>query len=110
MDPADFVSEAREAALARISDILSHPEDLFVKFAALKAKTLLERASIEAQLKTALESQLDDAQRGLDTLLYCRNEVDFVKGNLSTIQDLLNDAHHSIDNYSKIMQVCPCLF
>lgn len=110
MNAADFASESKAAALSRIADILSHPDDLFMKFPSLKTKTVLERASIEAQLKSVLETQLEDAQRGLDALAYCKNETGFVKGNLVSIQDLLNEAHNSIDNYAKIMQVTNMLF
>ncbi len=49
----DFVSEAADAAISRISDLLKHPDDLTNKFSALKKKLMLERANIDAQLKTA---------------------------------------------------------
>lgn len=60
--------EAKAAAVARIAEIFAHPDDLHSNFTSYRKKIISERSLIEAQLKTALESQLQDANRGLDIL------------------------------------------
>ena len=49
--------------------MLKHPDDLITKLGPLRKKMAIEKASIEAQLRTAIEGQMEDAQKGLDTLL-----------------------------------------
>lgn len=107
---AVLVAETRTSAVQRIADIFTHPDDLHSKFIGIRKKIVAERSLIEAQLKTALDSQLEDANRGLDILSRSQQESEIVKNNLLSIQTLLNDAHHSIDNYAKIMQVHPFCF
>ncbi|KAJ3284204.1 SNARE-binding exocyst subunit S6 [Borealophlyctis nickersoniae] len=102
---ADFVAEATEAAVVRIADILRHPDDLTNKLPSVRKRFAMERASVDAQLKTAVESQLDDAQRGLETLLVAREETARVKTNLSSIDQLCADAQNTIKNYGRIKKI-----
>ncbi|KAJ3089212.1 SNARE-binding exocyst subunit S6 [Quaeritorhiza haematococci] len=102
---ADFVAEATEAAVTRIADLLRHPDDLTNKYHLVKKKLATERASTDAQLKSAVESQLDDAQRGLDALALATSETMRVKSNLSSIDKLCADAQNTITNYEKIKKI-----
>lgn len=102
---SDFVSEATEAAVVRIADILRHPDDLTNKLASVRKRFAVERASVDAQLKTAVESQLDDAQRGLDVLSVARHETGKVRTNLSSIDQLCAEAQNTIKNYARIKKV-----
>lgn len=100
-----LILEAKAAAVSRIAETFTHPDDLYSKFAGIKRKIVAERALVENQLKSALDSQLEDASRGLELLGSSQVESQTVKSNMMNIQTLLNEAHHSIDNYAKIMLV-----
>ncbi|KAJ3028606.1 SNARE-binding exocyst subunit S6, partial [Rhizophlyctis rosea] len=100
-----LASEATSAAITRIADILRHPDDLTNKLPSIRKRFAIERASIEAQLKTAVESQLDDAQRGLEVLGVASAETERVRGNLGGIDSLCADAQNTIRNYARIKKI-----
>ena len=104
-DLSDLLIEAKSAAVQRIVDTFTHPDDLIAKFPAFRAKIKSEKATIDSQLKSALDSQLEDAQRGLGVLLDCKGQTKLVDSNLSKINSLLSNTVESVENYSKIMQV-----
>ncbi|KAI8801633.1 exocyst complex component Sec6-domain-containing protein [Cladochytrium replicatum] len=101
----DLIADAKEAAHLRIADLLRSPDDLTNKLPGIRRKFGKEGASIEAQLKTVVESQLEDAQRGLDVLGMSTSITEQLKGNLSTIDRLCADAQSSISNFSKIEKI-----
>ncbi|KND01143.1 SNARE-binding exocyst subunit SEC6 [Spizellomyces punctatus DAOM BR117] len=102
---SDFVADATETAVFRLADILRHPDDLTNKLVSVRKRFALERATIDAQLKTAVESQLDDAQRGLDTLSSSKDETERIKTNLSNIDQLCAAAQNTIRNYGRIKRI-----
>ena len=102
---ADFVAEATESAIQRISDTFRHPDDLTNKLSLVKRKIALERATIEAQLKTAIEGQLDNAARGLDFLTFSKAETQTVKETLTSMDGLCANAQNTIKNYNHIKKV-----
>ena len=105
LDATDFQSEATDAAIKKISDLLKHPLDLENKFVSLRKKIASESAAIDAQLKAAAESQLDDARKGLEALQTAVKETDKVKSNLKNINTFCSDVQTTIGNYTKIKQV-----
>ncbi|KAJ3162239.1 SNARE-binding exocyst subunit S6 [Geranomyces variabilis] len=102
---SDFVTDATETAVFRIADILRHPDDLTNKLATVRKRFALERASIDAQLKTAVESQLDDAQRGLDTLAMTKGETLRIRSNLTAVDERCTAAQNTIRNYARIKKI-----
>ncbi|KAJ3014877.1 SNARE-binding exocyst subunit S6 [Thoreauomyces humboldtii] len=102
---SDFASDATETAVFRIADILRHPDDLTNKLATVRKRFAAERASIDAQLKTAVESQLDDAQRGLDTLSQTKAETQKIRGNLAAVDEKCTAAQNTIRNYERIKKI-----
>jgi hypothetical protein len=105
MNGVDFVSDAHEAAILRIVDLLRHPDDLTNKLPMLRKKIAMERASVEAQLKTVMESQLDSTQRGIDALEVCKKHTDTTKNALATMDEICGDSENSIKNYGFIQKV-----
>eukprot|EP00842_Homolaphlyctis_polyrhiza_P006027 jgi/Hompol1/6425/HPOL_002154-RA len=101
----DFVADAHEAAVLRIADILRHPDDLTSKLGLLRKKVAMERASVEAQLKTVMESQLDGTQKGIDALRACRAETSKIREALQNMDKLCGDPQNSIKNYAHIKRV-----
>ncbi|KAJ3190257.1 SNARE-binding exocyst subunit S6 [Gaertneriomyces sp. JEL0708] len=102
---SDVVADATETAIFRIADVLRHPDDLTNKLAYVRKRFALERASIEAQLKTAVESQLDDAQRGLDTLVHSKQETARIRENLSNVDQLCAGTQNTVRNYARIKKI-----
>ncbi|KAJ3413623.1 SNARE-binding exocyst subunit S6 [Chytridiales sp. JEL 0842] len=97
--------EARLAAIYRVQELLKHPDDIVNKLGPLRKKFSAERASIEAQLRTAVESQLQDAQRGLDVLAQSQEATRQTKSNLSLIDNLWSGSNNTIKNYARIKKI-----
>jgi len=103
--PENTGVDATEAAIARIIQLLKHPDDLSNgKLASQRRKFAAEKASIDAQLKAAMETQLDDTKRGLDALAAIKQETNRVCKNLADIDQLCVTSH--IQNYNRIRVVC----
>ena len=102
---ADFAAEAKESAIQRISDILRHPDDLTNKLDKIRKKIGHERAAVEAQLKTALEAQLENVGRGLDAVQMCQNKTVNMKTSLQSMDSLCANSQNSIKNYNYIKKV-----
>lgn len=62
------MAEALEEAQRRIAELLLHPDDLSLRLTQLKTKFMSEKNSIDAILKTSVQSQLEDTQDGLGVL------------------------------------------
>ncbi|KAI9365490.1 exocyst complex component Sec6-domain-containing protein [Zopfochytrium polystomum] len=100
----ELESEAIEAAIVRVQELLRHPDDL-VKLGALRKKMAAERASIDAQLRTAVELQLEDAQSGLNNLDHVKAATAQVRKNLTGIQALWDNPSGQIKNYEQIKKI-----
>jgi hypothetical protein len=59
------MEDARECAAAKLAELLKHPDDLNGKVTALRRKFAKEKVSIDAQLNSGAQSQLDNVQEGL---------------------------------------------
>jgi exocyst complex component 3 len=101
----DFSAEAKDSAIQRISDILRHPDDLTNKLDKIQKKIGHERAKIEAQLKTALEAQLENVDRGLNANELCKNLTLKMKESLVSMDSLCSNSQNTIKNYSYIKKV-----
>lgn len=102
---ADFSAEAKESAIQRISDILRHPDDLTNKLDKIRKKIGHERATMEAQLKTALEAQLENVDRGLTANEMCKSLTLKMKEALLSMDSLCSNSQNTIKNYSYIKKV-----
>lgn len=101
----DFVSSAHEAAVQRVAELLQHPDDLTNKLPTLIKKTAMERASVEAQLKTVMEAQLDTTQKGIDALSRSKVLTDRIKSSLLEMDKICGDSENNIKNYAFIQRV-----
>ncbi|KAJ3103186.1 SNARE-binding exocyst subunit S6 [Phlyctochytrium planicorne] len=101
----NFETEAREAAVFRIQEILKHPDDLVNKLSLVRKKLSAERALIDAQLRTAVETQLEEIQHGMDVLHFSGQETAQVQNNLSSIDGLWATSKNNISNYARIKKI-----
>lgn len=103
------MEDAREVAVAKLAEILKHPDDLNTKIGPLIRKLTKEKASIDAQLNTGVQTQLDYVQQGLETLNVSTQSNIRVKGNMQRIDKLCGDTRHMIKDFDRINQVS-CTF
>ncbi|KAL7746700.1 SNARE-binding exocyst subunit S6 [Sorochytrium milnesiophthora] len=95
-------AQSREIALARLSDVLRHPDDLNTKLEVLRKKIASEKTVIEAQLKAGTQTQLDDCQTGLDNLFKTRDELEQVRKNLKVTDEACAQSKDMIPSFGKI--------
>ncbi|KAJ3343128.1 SNARE-binding exocyst subunit S6 [Gonapodya sp. JEL0774] len=98
------LADANELAVQRVSELFRHPDDL-LKLNVYRQKFGAEKASLEAQLKAAVQTQLDDAQRGMNLLAQSKEEYQVIRGNLQTIDSLCSTSQTMIQNYGKIKKL-----
>ena len=65
----------------------------------------MERASVEAQLKTVMEGQLDTTQKGIDALAKSRLLTQQIKNSLIDMDKICGDSENNIKNYAFIQKV-----
>ncbi|KAI8975188.1 exocyst complex component Sec6-domain-containing protein [Mycotypha africana] len=99
------MEDARENALSKLAELLKHPDDLNSKLGPLTRKLTKEKASIDAQLNTGVQSQLDHVQESLDTLSMSNRNIDRVKENMRTIDKLCYDAQSMIKDFPRINMI-----
>ncbi|KAI8832478.1 exocyst complex component Sec6-domain-containing protein [Chytriomyces cf. hyalinus JEL632] len=96
--------EARAGGVARIQELLTHPDDLVNKLAQLKRKFAKESAAVDAQVKTLMEQVLSDQSLGLATLSKAQETTRRVKQALVSI-DGSWDKGNNIKNYKEIKKI-----
>ncbi|ORZ40500.1 exocyst complex component Sec6-domain-containing protein [Catenaria anguillulae PL171] len=79
------VDEAATHALERLAVLLRYPDDLASNLDSLRKKTASEKAAVDAQLKAATQSQLNDCQTGLDNLVHVRESLDSGRSMLANV-------------------------
>lgn len=99
------MEDAREVAINKLSELLKHPDDLNSKVGPLTRKLAKEKASIDAQLNSGVQSQLDHVQEGLETLTISSRNINRVKENMRNIDKLCYDAQSMIKDFPRINMV-----
>ncbi|KAI7868607.1 exocyst complex component Sec6-domain-containing protein [Spinellus fusiger] len=99
------MEDAREIALAKLSELLKHPDDLNTKVGPLARRLAKEKASIDAQLNTGVQTQLDNVQECLETLSLSSENNNKVKANMWKIDKLCHDAQSMIKDFPRINKV-----
>lgn len=99
------MEDAREVAVAKLAELLKHPDDLNSKVGPLARKLAKEKASIDAQLNTGVQTQLDNVQEGLQTLASSRQNSDKIKANMQLIDRLCYEAQSKVKDFPRINKV-----
>ncbi|KAG1111083.1 hypothetical protein G6F42_015134 [Rhizopus arrhizus] len=99
------MEDAREIAITKLSELLKHPDALTSKVGPLTRKLAKEKASIDAQLNTGVQSQLDHVQEGLETLTISSRNINRVKDNMRNIDKLCYDAQSMIHDFPRINMI-----
>lgn len=99
------MEDAREFAVAKLTELLKHPDDLNGKVTALRRKFAKEKASIDAQLNSGAQTQLDNVQEGLETLLTSQKQCEMINDNMKKIDKLCYGAREMIHDFPRINKV-----
>ena len=119
------LNEAQNSARLRLQDLLKHPDDLMLLErkssgseeskgpprpaiadpSSLFSKFYAERKSREAQLKTAVQSELNDSQEALFLLQRTTDDLLTVRNDLLSVERNCEGAKDVIQNYPKIKKV-----
>ncbi|CAG8806156.1 12863_t:CDS:1, partial [Gigaspora rosea] len=94
-------SDAVDAAVLRIAELLRSPDDL-VKTSLLRKRLAIEKATIDAQLKSGVKAQLDNTQEGIDKLTSSRKQMFIIKDNMQAIDRLCSEAQDMIQHFPRI--------
>ncbi|CAG8552121.1 9493_t:CDS:2 [Paraglomus brasilianum] len=97
-------SDAVDAAIARMTELLRSPDDL-VKVSLLRKRFAKEKATTDAQLKTGVKAQLDNTRQGLETLDTSRKEMVVIKENMQGIDKLCSSAQGMIQHFPRISKI-----
>ncbi|KAJ3064946.1 SNARE-binding exocyst subunit S6 [Podochytrium sp. JEL0797] len=96
--------EARAGGVLRIQELMRHPDDLSNRLQVLKRKFAKERAVVDAQLKTVMESALHDQSLGLSTIAKSQDTTIKVRQALVSI-DKSWEKGNNIKNYKDIKKI-----
>nr|CAD7204109.1 unnamed protein product [Timema douglasi] len=86
MDVEHLELEAKATATKHVINMLQRPEQL-EKVEQYKRRVVRKKASVEAMLKTAMQSQLDGVRVGLNQLQSALHDMQEIKQNLKWIEE-----------------------
>ncbi|KAJ8884588.1 hypothetical protein PR048_016445 [Dryococelus australis] len=86
MDVEQLELEAKATATKHVINMLQRPEQL-EKVEQYKRRVARKKASVEAMLKTAMQSQLDGVRVGLNQLQSALHDIQDIKENLKWIEE-----------------------
>jgi len=90
--------ETRAKAAKHVANMLQRPDQL-EKVAQLTSRVNRKKASVEAMLKTAMQSQLDGVRTGLNQLESALGDIREIKQSMLEMENALEtvpDLHHSL--------------
>jgi hypothetical protein len=97
--------EAAEQAIEKVREVLKYPDDLNTKFESFRKKIISDKAAVDAQLKAATQTQLDDCQRGLENLFRVQDDLHKTKNGLEIIYNDGTKSSNMIPNFSRVQRV-----
>ncbi|KAK3912373.1 Exocyst complex component 3 [Frankliniella fusca] len=96
-------AEARATATKHVINMLQRPGQL-EKVEQYKRRVSRKKASVEAMLKTAMQSQLDGVRVGLDQLQVSLSEIKDIKESLKTMDQLFCEVPALCENLQDVKE------
>uniref|UniRef100_A0A0D6QUE4 Uncharacterized protein n=1 Tax=Araucaria cunninghamii TaxID=56994 RepID=A0A0D6QUE4_ARACU len=97
----DLGIEAKETAVREVAKLLPLPESL-ASIASIKADYALRQQANDAQLSTAVMTQVEQAQAGIEALAASQNTIQELQENFRLIDKLCQECQTLIENHDQI--------
>ncbi|KAK9470342.1 exocyst complex component Sec6-domain-containing protein [Dipodascopsis tothii] len=97
---ADFA----DSATSRLGELLRYPDDL-LKIPALRESIARDKAAIDLQLKSGVQSQLEITTNGLRNLRHSQDLMESLKEQIMAIDRQCANADSMIPNFSQIHKI-----
>ncbi|KAK9457693.1 exocyst complex component Sec6-domain-containing protein [Dipodascopsis uninucleata] len=98
------MSNSLNGAVSSLSEILRYPDDLS-KIPAVRERLSREKAAIDLQLKSTVQTQLDITTNGLKNLLDSRSIVEALTDELDQLNSLCAEAETIVPGFSQANRV-----
>ncbi|KAJ1909533.1 SNARE-binding exocyst subunit S6 [Tieghemiomyces parasiticus] len=99
------MEEVRQHAVARLGELLKHPDDINFKVEVLRRKLLKEKRVLETQLNTDVQRQFDEIKDGLQWMSGSQGQVELVRRRVAQIDQLCQEAKLWIPHYERIAKI-----
>ena len=96
-------AEARAKAAKHVANMLARPDQL-EKVSQLTWRVSRKKASVEAMLKTAMQSQLDGVRTGLNLLERALTDIAEIKGNMGDMEEALGSVPQYYDKLRDVRE------
>lgn len=103
MDIEKLESEAQRLALQQVANMLQRPDQL-EKVDQYKQRVIRKKNSVEAMLKTAMQSQLDDVKLGLNQLQAALHDIQESRHSLQEIESALEEVPALLPQFSELRE------
>ncbi|XP_076811324.1 exocyst complex component 3-like isoform X1 [Clavelina lepadiformis] len=96
--------EANDKAIKQVANMLQRPDQLD-KVEQCKRRVARKKASVEARLKAAVQSQLDGVKTGLSQMTEALNEVREIKENMISVDEMYSNCGALSDKMRDIKDI-----
>ena len=103
MEFSQLESEAQQKARKYVANML-HTPDKLEKVHQMKWNVTRKKASVEAMLKTAMQSQLDGVKTGLGQLETALSEMKDIKTSMDEIETGIKDLNSLSDRLADVRE------
>ncbi|XP_043191620.1 exocyst complex component 3-like [Amphibalanus amphitrite] len=103
MDIDQLEAEAQRLALQQVANMLQRPDQL-EKVDQYKQRVIRKKNSVEAMLKTAMQSQLDDVKLGLNQLQAALHDIQESRQSLQEIEAALEEVPALLPQFSELRE------
>ncbi|KAJ8099879.1 exocyst complex component Sec6-domain-containing protein [Lipomyces tetrasporus] len=98
------MGEPAESAISSLADLLRYPDDL-AKISSIKERLVRDKAAIDLQLKSGVQTQLDITKNGLKNLLDAKALVGALSSELVNLHIFCAQAEKMVPGFSQINRV-----
>ncbi|KAK9447675.1 exocyst complex component Sec6-domain-containing protein [Limtongia smithiae] len=98
------MSESSGSAISSLADLLRYPDDL-AKVSSIKERLMRDKAAIDLQLKSSVQTQLDVTTNGLKCLLDAKSLTAELGDELEKLDKLFSLAQTMVPGFTKVNRV-----
>ncbi|KAJ1651146.1 SNARE-binding exocyst subunit S6 [Dispira simplex] len=94
-----------QRAVARLSELLRHPDDLNFKVEVIRRKLIKEKRALETQLHADVQRQFDEVKEGLHWLGNSHISVENIQHKIASIDQMCQEGKRWIPYYDRIKKI-----